>query len=200
MSKKTKIIIIVIVAVIVVLWLFIFLLRWLKTPKPAVTTPAGNVNQDLLIPAGTPKLTPALNNAKATPIKDESLQAGLKSVAMTFAERFGSYSNQGNFSNLDSMRDIMTEKMISWVDNYKKSQNPPAVKDQPVYYGITTQALSVQIDSFDETSGEAQVLVLTQRQESKATTVNPRVYYQNLKIILVKTGQGWKVDSAEWQS
>ena len=67
------------------------------------------------------------------------------------------------------------------------------------YYGVTTIAVSSKIITLSEELGQADIMVSTQRQENKGSTVNPRVTYQDIEIELVNTGSGWKVDSAEWQ-
>ena len=197
MNRRNKIIIIITVAVVVLL-IVIGLFWWLSNRQEPGEEEL-SVNQGLEIPDGLPAVPGGLTNAAESPVKEPDLEAGLKAIASTFTERFGSYSNQGNFSNLDALRDLMTIRMRAWTDNYKASQRASMADQLIVYYGVTTKALSVQITTFDESLGQAEIIVATQRQEAKGSTINPRVFYQDLKLQLVKTGEGWKVDSAEWQ-
>ena len=194
MSRRNKIIIAVLVAIIATLLIF-GLIWWLNNrPGPAEGV---DTNQGLEVPSGLPQIPIGLTNTVESPVKEPKLEASLKAIAFTFAERFGSYSNQGDFSNLDDLRDLMTIKMKAWVDNYKASQEITA--EGAVYYGITTQSLSAQISEFDESLGRAEIIVTTQRGEARGSPVNPKIFYQDLKLQLVKTGEGWKVDSVIWQ-
>ncbi len=166
----------------------------LRSTGPVVTV----TNEGINVPGSLPSASAGLPSQAESIVKEPDLEASLKAIAATFAERFGSYSNQGNFSNLDDLRDLMTVKMKAWVENFKLTQKTEA-GDNVVYSGLTTKALSVKIVSFEESLGRAEVMVSTQKQESIGNTINPRVFYQDLKLQLVKTNEGWKVDSAEWQ-
>jgi len=190
MTRKNKIIIIV--AAILILLAISILIWWLLVR---------NAGQTIDQPVVEPKKLPAVtnqNNVNAVIVQDAEVEANLKSVALIFAERFGSYSNQGSFANLDDLRDLMTIRMKGWIDTFIAEQKVSA-GDSSSYSGITTKALGVNITEFDESIGRAEVIVSTQRQEAQGTTVNPRVYYQDMLLRLVKTGSGWKVDEAVWQ-
>ena len=76
---------------------------------------------------------------------------------------------------------------------------PASPGETAVYSGVTTKALSVEIKTFEEASGKAEVIVNTQRQKSQGTTVNPEVYYQKLELSLVLAGGSWQVDEAKWE-
>lgn len=196
MSRRNKIIIITMAVIVVVLLIIIALLWWLNNRQEPIEVV--NTNEGIQIPVTLPSASAGLTASEESPVKQPDLEADLKAIATTFAERFGSYSNEGNFSNLDALRDIMTIKMKTWADNYKITKGQE-ITDNPVYYGITTQALSADIIDFDELLGRAGIMVTTQRREARGSTINPRVFYQNIKLQLVKTGEGWKVDIAEWQ-
>ena len=194
MSRRNKIIITVIVAAVVLLLVIVFLQWW--NARQTVQGPV-NTNQGIEIPETLPTASAGLTNGNNSPVEAPDMEAGLKAVALSFAERFGSYSIQGNFSNLDALNDLMTVRMKTWVDNYKAEQET-GTAELP-YYGISTLGLSTEILTFEEGLGRAEVLVSTQRQETRGNTVNPRIFYQNIKLQLVKTGEEWKVDAAEWQ-
>lgn len=130
--------------------------------------------------------------------KREYDEDDIKKIAEFFAERFGSYSNQSNYGNIVDLKLFMTEKMQVWADNYvdelKASNNGNAA-----YYGVTSIAIASKANSFNATSGTAEVLVTTQRQESSVGGENKDPYYQDVLISLTKEGGEWKVDSAFWQ-
>lgn len=126
----------------------------------------------------------------------ELTQGDLKSLAFSFAERFGSYSNQANFSNLKDLKLYMTEDMKDWTDNYIKEKNKEEYSGE--YYGITTKAITGQVNNFDPETGEAEVVVTTQRREN-----NPQgedeVFTQKVTIKFQQVSGEWKVNDASWQ-
>lgn len=174
---------------LIILSLFWWQKYWVKS------LPLENIN--VAMPSRIP-VSSDLTNSQAVKISEPKVEATLKAVAITFAERFGSFSNQSNFENLNDLRDLMTVKMKGWTDDYISQQKTSFVAGLP-YYGITSQALSTIITSFDESLGRAEVEVNTQRQEAKGNTQNPRVFYQKISLKLVRANEGWKVDEAVWQ-
>lgn len=137
-----------------------------------------------------------LNNlpAVATPAE----QADVLFTANAFAERFGSYSNQSAFSNLDQLETFMTQSMNNWVKIYKEELRTK-YPDPNVYYAIETKAISTDTSGFEQASGKGDVIVKTQRQEFKASPVNPKVFYQNIRLNLLLESGVWKVNGAYWQ-
>lgn len=196
MDKRKKIIIGIISAVILVLIILIIWLLW-KRPGGIFNPPVTNTNVGLQIPAGLPSSSAPIPKEPLGPVKDAKIEANMKAIASTFAERWGSYSNEGNFSNVETMGNLITIKMRAYLNSLKVQPNT-ASSTQQVYYGITTKALSVVIKDYDETIGQANVVVTTQRQEAKVNTVNLSTYYQDLNIKLVKSNNIWQVDFAEW--
>lgn len=121
----------------------------------------------------------------------------LRKLAMSFAERFGSYSNQSDYSNIAESKIWMTAKMQEWADDYivsLRNQN----KDNSVYYGITTAKVSGEVQKFDDKAGTAEIMITTQRREVIGTS-EPKVFSQNILIVFEKVKGEWKVASATWQ-
>jgi hypothetical protein len=195
MSRRNKIIIGVIVAIIIIA-AAVLLWWWLSQRPAAVVKPPTNTNQGLQIPANLPTQGVTLPAQPSGPVKQANVEADLKAIASTFAERYGSFSNEENFSNLESLKDLMSPSMLTTV-NSMIAANTAGAK---VYHGITTKTLSAEILSYDNEAGKAEIEVVTQRQEAQGSTANPVVYYQNIKLQVVKTTDGWKVDSAVWES
>jgi len=195
MSRRNKIIIGVIVAIVVLL-VAIFLWWWLiQRPKSQAGT-LSNVNEGLQIPANLPTQGTTLPAEPSGLVKQADVEADLKAIASTFAERYGSFSNEGNFVNLESLKDLMSPNMVATVDAMMAADTAAGT----IYHGITTKTMSVTILSYDATAGNAEAEVVAQRREAQGSTANPVVYYQNLKLALVKIDAGWKVDSANWQA
>ena len=124
----------------------------------------------------------------------------LERMASSFAERFGSFSNQSNYSNVLDLRMFMTEKMKAWAENYVEKNKKNSVASD-IYFGVTTKAVSSNTETFDEDKGEAIILVKTRRREATGTTNNSsKIYNQDILISFVKEDEAWKVDSAYWQN
>ncbi|MAF13671.1 MAG: hypothetical protein CMI53_02140 [Parcubacteria group bacterium] len=199
MSRRNKIIITVVTAVVVILLIIIILLLWFNK-QPVLDGGPEATQTGIDVPATLPSSSAGLPQASELATGGVDTAADIIAIASTFAERFGSFSTEGNFSNLDALNDIMTIRMKAWVDNYKLTQAVDSADSaNTVYYGVTTQSLSAKIIDFDETLGRAEIEVTTQRSEARGSTVNPKTFYQNITLNLTKTGEKWKVDSAEWQ-
>ncbi len=193
MRKPIKITL-VIVAIFFLL-LIVFLAIWTRPPaneesqkeKPA----AANVN------AGA-EATPEVKIEVREPTAEELARTAAEILSKSFAERFGSYSNDGNFENVIDLYPLMTSSMKSWAENYVVKMRAEIQKQ--TYEGTTTKAMSVSFNSLNVDEGAAETVVKTQRTEIK--TVNgaqsERVYYQDLRLELVKVGDEWKIDGAYW--
>ena len=134
--------------------------------------------------------------------KSEIDVENLKRMAASFTERFGSYSNHSDYSNILDLKIFMTKRMQAWADNFV---NEIRIKDKSqvlgtdIYYGITTKSITEEIKEFDDNIGRAEILVKTQRRESTGTMSNASTIYQDILIIFVKEKGAWKVDKATWQ-
>ena len=140
-----------------------------------------------------------ITTTRKVPVTDKIInQTDLERIAASFVERFGSYSNQSNYSNLTDLKIYMSARMKNWVDNYVKTARAKGgVSD--IYYGITTKSMAQEVKLFDDDLGKAEILVKTQRREAMGTTANASTFYQNILVNFVKEKGMWKVDNAYWQ-
>lgn len=124
-------------------------------------------------------------------------QEDIKDLAESFAERFGSYSNQSNFSNITDLEFFMTKKMKSWAQDYVSKQRQKKI-DTSIYYGITTKAV---FSEFVQNDPEKAVLIIsTRRREAIGDSNNSSaVFKQNIRVVVLKESGIWKVDSAYWE-
>jgi hypothetical protein len=140
----------------------------------------------------------AVISIKEQPQAEKVTEEDLKRIAASFAERFGSYSNQSNYGNIRDLKIFMSSKMLGWADGYiKKEMSKNA--DSSIYIGMTTKAASVKVKQFDDDLGKAEILVSTQRRMSTGTLSNMVSYQQDIEISFIKEREAWKVDSAEWE-
>lgn len=140
----------------------------------------------------------AENNTSKTEETEDVNQEDLKRMASSFSERFGSYSNHSNFSNIVDLKIFMSKNMKNWADNYIAAQKSKESIDD-IYYGITTKAIGEEIKDFNDDINRAEILVKTRRREAIGTTNNMSdIFGQEILITFIKEFGAWKVDSANW--
>jgi cytoskeletal protein RodZ len=194
--KKKVIIITTLVLILLIIILLGYMIWKLLSGAPATQTPA--VNQPV-VNQGTSVITDTLDPiALQTEITRQQTQGDVTIVAEPFLERFGSYNNQGDFSNFTDIEVYMTASLAKWVkDSYYtqlRAKMPPI--DQ--FYAINTKVLTTEVVSLDEEKGEAEVLINAQRQEQGAGGVTTNIYYQEGTVKLLKIEGEWKVDGVFW--
>lgn len=193
MARRTKILIVVVILLLLLFVSLWFLLRpWFAEKQKAAEvakTPEPIALKQTTSPTATPQ--------KVT--SEEKLKSDLSRLAASFAERFGSYSNQGEFENLLDLKALSTTKMQSWIDDLIK-KNQAAQGNTASYFGVTAKAVSSKITSLNEKSGSAKVVVSVQKREASGSmTENVKVSYQNLELEFKKVSEEWKVDSTTWK-
>jgi len=153
------------------------------TPEPAVEQPA------------QPETTvqPA-SQAKKAEVGAEDLAR----MASAFAERFGSFSNQSDYGNIRDLQIFMTSTMKNWADNYINDARSRKTQTT-IYYGIVTKAISSEVKNFDSDTGQAEILVKTQRRESAGITGNSKTFYQDIIIKYAREQNVWLLDGIYWQ-
>lgn len=194
MTRRTKITLTIIIVVILVLLAFIYLNYedwFLREEGVAPVTNEEVAEEAATIPTeSAPPLLPAV-------VSPEEVERGqLAQFVSSFVEKFGSFSNQNNYQNLQELQSSMTPRMWSWVEDNLITGGESA---SGVYSGQTTKALSTKEVNYDEATGEAEFLVKCQRQETGDDLVSPRVYYQDITIKLVRVADNWLVDGAYWR-
>ena len=123
----------------------------------------------------------------------------LTRIAGSFTERFGTYSNQSNLSNVSSLKIFMSLKMKKWSDDFVKAQKEKKY-DSSIYYGITTKSVASEVREFDDDLGVANILISTRRREATGTMNNySNIFTQDILIGFVVENGAWKVDSAYWR-
>lgn len=121
-----------------------------------------------------------------------------KQMSRSFAERFGSFSNQSDYGNIEDLEIFMSAKMRAWAKKYVSDLRVNS-KYSGSFYGVVTKALvEPNVLDFDLESDSVNVLVSTQREENSSDQES-KVYNQDIKIKFVKIGGEWLVDSAIWQ-
>ncbi len=195
MTRRTRNILIIGFGVLAV-GLMVFAIVFPKKGKeePASVAQAEKEKEVPVILPSAPKTPPLDTLSPEERAKAQAQAASELEVTRTarmFVERYGSYSNQGNYENVSDLYSLMTANMRKAADAFvqaQKTEHPPGV-----YFGVTTKAVSANISSL--AGNEAIIVVGTQRQEQGAS---PRVVYQSAAVVLTKTGFLWKVEDIDW--
>jgi len=122
----------------------------------------------------------------------------LVKLAQLFADRLGSYSNYSNYSNYADLILFMTDDMKIWANNYVDNLRENSQNDGE-YYGVTTTAVLSKVLSYNNNTGDARIMVTTQRRESTSQVNEGQAYLQDIEITLKKVNDNWLVDKAYWQ-
>lgn len=155
-----------------------------------------NTSPDVSVPE-TPLVNASVaeNVESAPPVSTLSDEAQISQIARSFTERYGSFSNRNDFQNILSLKTYMTPSLQKWADNFVKEQKSQ-VRDNSLYYGVTTKTVSLDILEIKE--NKATVEVAAQRKETKEASGISNVFFQTIKLELKKLDNAWKVDSLTW--
>jgi hypothetical protein len=195
-ARRRAILIVALAALLLALIIFAVLWFWPKPDQapniqgPAVTT-AGTTAPVAAKPADNPLNPPAA----AAPAPEPGSTAA-QQIAELFAERYGSYSNQGDFQNLRDLLPVMTAKYRAATEAYLST----ATSDPNAPYdGVTSVKISTDVRSYDGSAGTAVIAVTLQQQKASGGTQSAPSY-RSLKMTLQKVGKDWRVDSATWEN
>jgi len=201
--KKMGILIIIVALIIIIAIIYFVFLRKPATTVPADTPIENGITNELPTADQVGTTTPSdkqptgtYNIAAETPHKLNGDDLG--KLSMSFAERFGSFSNQSDYGNFTDLNIMMTDNMKTWAE--KNVTDLRAKATTTAYYGISSKALTYEVKSFDDNAGKAEILVGTQRQESTEAINGGTSYIQNLDLNLIKVNGDWLFDKAYWQA
>ena len=197
--KKIGIVLIILGLLIIALIIYFGFIKKDKDEPIVIEAPVVDLplptGDDLTSPGDLPRSWQPNLSAEAEHVFN---QTDLEKRAKAFAERFGSYSNQSNYSNFSDLEIFMTKSFADWAKSYVEQLRESA-PGYEVYYGISTRALTTELISFDESSGRAEVNVLTERNESSANGGDLEPYQQKILLRFNKLANDWLVDAAYWE-
>jgi hypothetical protein len=124
--------------------------------------------------------------------KETRAKLEVERIAATFVERFLSYSSDGGFENIESLKILMTPKARAFADKFVTQSFDSDNKSRVKFYGVSTKAVSVEVISFNQVT--ATVKVQTQRQESRDSETTSRIFNQNVEVSLNKQDDEWRID------
>jgi len=181
MSKILKLIVIVLLAAVLVIGIW----WWLKKGGADNQPAGGNI-----VATSTPQVgLEDIGNVKI----DDSDRA-LTQTSLGWAERFATYSNHDNYQNFEELNAVMTENMRGQVkiltDKLRREHRP-----DDAYWGITSQALTANIQSGSAAEGQIKISVKLQRHEVGQNL--DKDYQQDLIFDIVKNGADWQINDAQ---
>lgn len=197
----------IIIVGLIILAAVIYFVFFYKKPAPEPTANVGGnnveetkppVNQGNKISVAIPSKTAVINVQPQVLTPEEVKIEDLKRMAGSFAERFGSFSNQSDYGNIRDLKIFMTKKMQNWADKYIADAIAQKA-DTSSYYGVTSKAVTKESVNFDDDTGKAQILVNLQRREAIGTPNNATSFYQGLDVYYIKEAGVWRVDDAVWR-
>lgn len=160
---------------------------------PAVSgTNAGGVN------VGSSSAVQQVNTAVqipvvVDPVKEQRLRA--RQLATTFVERYGSFSSDSDYANIEDLYLFMTDAFaVSSKQDVRNGRS--TATSGGVYFGVITKSLITKEVRYDASAGIAEYLISTQRTttDSAGATESKQ---QDISVILQNT-DGWKVSGATW--
>jgi hypothetical protein len=204
MNKTRKIGILVVSIGLILLIVLIYLTFFKSTEVEEVPEVKDPTTEDIGLPdSDDPIVTPG-DRPRSLEVYDinqeEKHIPGIEDIsklAMSFTERFGSFSSQSNFSNITDAKLFMTASLKEWADTYIKRLREENPEDS--YYGITTLALSTKTINYNERAGKAEIMVMTHRRESGDKIEGENNFRQDLLIEFEKENDNWRVNAIYWQ-
>ncbi len=183
--------------------LFLVLKNKQLPTTPIDTNPVGTPSN---LPPGTTVIDSsnfntglAGSSAVATPIpaglavkpisQEESIKKAVQQLAKIFIERFGSYSTDSNFSNINEVQALVTPTL--W-ERIKPKTAAPATGQ---FVGVTTQVITMEITKY-EADKSAAITLTAIRSENKSGQETRTQSIAN--VTMVKSGNNWLVDSFAW--
>ncbi len=159
-----------------------------KNANKPVTAALPTTNTPAVI-ANVPNVPPP---AEVTPT---TAQAGTaRTIAIAFAERFATYSNQNGLANLDNLEAVSTPAVWSFIKGSYRSDLLKSMPKASLYYAMTSTALNANVALVSATEASAKVMM--QRVESGTVS---KVAYGTLDLKLKKVGDAWLVSWEEWE-
>lgn len=123
-------------------------------------------------------------------------EVSIKKLATSFAERYGTYSNQSNFANLEESLLFMSEKMKA-----REKKNLEILRsktnDYKSYNAVVTKVATCQITHQNTDIAEAAIGAI--KTEFYAKDSEKKSYQQSAVVKLIKESGEWKVDEFVWE-
>lgn len=173
----------IIAAILVIIALIVVLVLVLKKPSEETGT-----NQ----PGGGQQATERVID-RVSEVDSRTKESPPDIVARTFVERFGSYSTDIDYTNVEDVMSLATAGLTSRLSTLLADAR---TTPETGFYGVSTHVITV--DMVEETEETATLEITTQRQETFDNPSNTSVRYQDILVELTKSGNRWLVSNFTW--
>jgi hypothetical protein len=198
MSRGSKITILIVVGLIVIGLIAYFVLApvFFGNQPPAAKNVNTNKNVGTVRPAvNKPVVAPPVNvplpPAEVAPATVQASAA--RTVALTFAERAATYTNQNNLANLADLESMSTPAVWKYIMGDYRSGLIKSMPDAKSYYAVTATALNASLVPNSDT--EVAAAVQMQRVESGSVT---KTSYATMDLVLKKVNGVWLIARFDW--
>ncbi len=175
----------------IILFVILGVVFWLLYSRPSDDVAVVN---EAATPTNVAVVNSTIVESNTEPVETTTAPVEMTRLANFFAERYGSYTTDSNFANITNLKPYMTTAMQKNADAYVASQRASLTG---AYMEVVTKVVSTTVlDSADTT---ATVRLTTQRVKSGDTFEENNVYYEDLVLSLVKNGDTWLINQAQWQ-
>jgi biopolymer transport protein ExbD len=183
-KAKRNLVLVLLFIMIVLIFVFLFLMRTPQVQAPVVEP----------VVIETPSEPTHAEVKEQKEIEVRTGEVSVTNLAKTFVERYGSYSNESDFANLEDVLVLMTEELANETRAFIET-----ARAGETHYSITTRVISMEVEEQNAEEGYAIVQVTTQREEANGSPQNVDVRYQELVLELVYVDGAWKVSRATWE-
>lgn len=193
MTRRKKIYFIIGTVLVLLIIIGLLVYWFLNQPQPApepVEEPQVEEQEEIEEP-DEPTISDQIQEQEQ---EERNQTSGLRSLTKTFVQRYGSYSSEANFANLEDVMPLMTEAFAQETQAFIDENEPPEE-----YYGVTTRVVSVDVVERNEEAGAATIRATTQREEATGSPQNTSVRYQDIVVEYERTNGTWEVSGATWQ-
>lgn len=203
LSSRNKIIILIVGAIIVLGMIVVTVFNLWPGAKPEETISPEPVDlsflkKDETLPSGA--VFDASNKEEFAALTgDANLESALsplerqaRDLAEFFVERFGTYSTDASWAQIDDLQPFMTAAMQSWTMRFKASS-----PQRDGYFATTAEVVAADRLSFSALEQRAQFSLLTNRTETSGGKTDS--FQQAATVELRQDGSGaWQVNSLFW--
>jgi hypothetical protein len=182
-----KILIIIIILLLIVSALYFLIWRAKPVVKPFVSP---NASETTEAPVET---GPILSSSEQEIDPTTLLKSELTIKARTFIERYGSYSSDAQFANLEDLLSLMSERLANETRNYIAQEK---LKRPAEFYGLTTKVLSIELKNFIP-DASADFFASCQQQETRGKTTT--ISYKKTELKMIFENNSWKVDEIKFK-
>jgi len=177
--------------ILIVIMAVLFLVLKLSDREPVEVPVPEDLVKDQ--PVFEPKSVDLQYEEEAEIIKNDPPESNTEftvlNLAKSYASRLGSWSTDNPGKNLQELLTLSTASMKNYLNTRDLGTGDVE------YFGITSKSLSAELISLS--GNQAEVSVKTQRVETDANLLE-NLYYQDIEVTLLKSGDQWLVSEAYW--